>query len=180
MKKISIVCQVCGKTKEVYPYVNGGERKYCSFVCYNKSREKVFVPCTFCGAKKLLNPFRVKNGRDKYCSLNCYHQSRKKRAGLEGTELYSKKELIANKNLKRLYGISLEQKQQMFTSQNGKCAICFLPITLSGKQSSTVDHNHSTGKVRQLLCHSCNCGLGNFGESIINLKSAINYLEKWL
>jgi hypothetical protein len=41
-----------------------------------------------------------------------------------------------------------------------------------------IDHCHTTGKVRGLLCHACNRALGNFGDNIANLEQAIIYLSK--
>ena len=41
-----------------------------------------------------------------------------------------------------------------------------------------VDHCHKTGKIRGLICDSCNVGLGRFKDNIDNLKNAIKYLEK--
>lgn len=42
-----------------------------------------------------------------------------------------------------------------------------------------VDHDHSTGEVRDLLCHNCNRALGLLQDSIENTKAALNYLKKW-
>jgi hypothetical protein len=65
----------------------------------------------------------------------------------------------------------------MFAEQKGCCAICGVHQDNVTKRFS-VDHNHSTGKVRGLLCQNCNAGLGNFMDDISNLKSAIEYLEE--
>lgn len=82
-----------------------------------------------------------------------------------------------NSKLKSAYGITLEDYEQMLFLQNGLCAIC-KTNTPNGKDSVFhVDHNHNTGKVRGLLCHSCNVGIGSLKEDINTLKSAIKYLE---
>lgn len=62
----------------------------------------------------------------------------------------------------------------MFSEQKGLCGICKKGID----ESSHVDHCHSTGKVRGLLCRPCNSGLGLFSDSTRLLKSAITYLNK--
>lgn len=71
--------------------------------------------------------------------------------------------------------------QRMMKVQNDLCAICKLPESSrhhKGKlRDLAVDHCHKTGKVRGLLCSSCNRGIGIFKENIETLKIAINYLE---
>jgi hypothetical protein len=74
--------------------------------------------------------------------------------------------------LKQRYGISFEEFNIMLENQNYSCAICFKEADL------VVDHNHSTAKVRALLCHQCNHGLGLFFESLTNLENAIRYLKE--
>lgn len=69
---------------------------------------------------------------------------------------------------------ALKKYEEMLVNQNQRCAICKVhnsEITL------TVDHCHNTGKVRGLLCHSCNLCLGRMKESIESFKAAIKYLE---
>ena len=76
----------------------------------------------------------------------------------------------------RKLGISLAVKEQMFAEQNGVCAICPSPISLT---SSHLDHNHATMKVRALLCAHCNRMLGDAREDPRILSSAITYLLKY-
>lgn len=64
------------------------------------------------------------------------------------------KDRYKNKVLKNRYGITLERYNEMFKEQNGKCAIC--EKNHRHENALPVDHEHSTGKVRGLLCHSCN------------------------
>ncbi len=61
--------------------------------------------------------------------------------------------------LKREFGISLEEYNQRFNSQEGCCLICGAHQT-SLKKALAVDHCHTTGKIRGLLCSSCNLNLG--------------------
>lgn len=61
--------------------------------------------------------------------------------------------------LKNLYGITLDQYNTIFTSQEGKCAICEIHQSELSK-SLAVDHDHETGKIRNLLCADCNTALG--------------------
>lgn len=86
-----------------------------------------------------------------------------------------------NSQLKYLYGISSEDYENMAKKQNYVCAICNEVRVTKRKlinQNLYVDHDHETGRVRGLLCHYCNLGLGKFQDSVSLLKSAINYLTK--
>lgn len=78
--------------------------------------------------------------------------------------------------LKSVYGITVEQYNEMLNEQGGCCAIC-------GTNEPTgynwhVDHNHDTGKVRALLCSQCNQAIGMMKEDVSILRRAIEYLEK--
>jgi sulfur transfer complex TusBCD TusB component (DsrH family) len=77
-----------------------------------------------------------------------------------------------------LYGLTLEQYDAMVIEQNGVCAICKQSETVSIKKNMCIDHDHKTGKVRQLLCDKCNRGIGYFNESIDALEQAVLYLKK--
>lgn len=80
------------------------------------------------------------------------------------------------------YGISNEQFLELFKQQEGKCAICgfVFPGIDTGNRvlSPHVDHDHVTGKIRGLLCSSCNTGLGRFKDSVARIQKAIWYLQK--
>ncbi|MFQ3396372.1 endonuclease VII domain-containing protein [Enterobacter mori] len=87
-----------------------------------------------------------------------------------------------NRSLINNYGITLKQYDSMFESQNGLCAICKKPESKTTKgviNRLSVDHNHSTGEVRSLLCDKCNRGIGFFNEDIECLSNAISYLSNW-
>ena len=77
--------------------------------------------------------------------------------------------------LKRVYGITVGQYEQMIVDQNNLCAICGKP---PGSKQLFIDHNHTTNKARQLLCGHCNSVLGYALEDVNILKKCIAYLEK--
>lgn len=81
--------------------------------------------------------------------------------------------------LQHKYGISLEEYNAKVKEQNHKCAICFTDEVDVFKQTLYVDHCHNTGKIRGLLCHSCNVGLGVFKDSNTLLDNAKEYLRKY-
>ena len=77
-------------------------------------------------------------------------------------------------NLRRLYGLTLEAYTEMAKEQGGMCAICHkLP-----NRALDVDHNHETGKVRQLLCSNCNTLIGLADENVETLQAVIDYLTQ--
>lgn len=86
------------------------------------------------------------------------------------------KEKVLNKRYKERYGITYEQYCNMLKEQNHKCAICGVDEVDSRNQKLCVDHDHSTGKVRKLLCHNCNCGLGHFKDNLGSIAKALEYL----
>jgi hypothetical protein len=77
--------------------------------------------------------------------------------------------LERNGQLKRKYGITAKTYDIMFQSQNGLCASCGQPetaVTCKGKERTlVVDHDHISGKVRQLICHRCNIVIGLVKEN---------------
>ena len=88
---------------------------------------------------------------------------------------------MKNNDYKRKYGISYADFKYIIVTQDGKCKLCGVELTQEGtkggKQRPVLDHCHSVGHVRGVLCHCCNLGLGHFHDDIEKLKQAINYLE---
>ncbi len=89
-----------------------------------------------------------------------------------------------NSHLKRKYGISIEDYQMMLEVQQYKCKICGCDgpnrdwLEKEQRAILFVDHNHTTGVVRGLLCNTCNVGLAMFKDNIEHLTSAISYLRE--
>lgn len=81
-------------------------------------------------------------------------------------------------NLKRQYGLTENDYNDLLEKQNNRCAICKTKIPDKRKKFFCIDHNHKNKKIRGLLCNKCNKGLGDFDDSIILLYNAISYL-KW-
>ncbi len=87
------------------------------------------------------------------------------------------KDSVRDTQFKYKYGITLLEYTELLESQNGKCAICKSIYDHPRFKYLAVDHCHSTGKVRGLLCHSCNAGLGRFKDDPAILYMAMKYLE---
>ncbi len=86
-----------------------------------------------------------------------------------------------NIKLKKAYGITLDQYNEMLSKQEGKCMIC--KSNNNGfynkkPKAFAVDHCHTTGKIRGLLCSDCNTGIGLLKDNIDLLNNAIKYLNK--
>lgn len=82
--------------------------------------------------------------------------------------------LLRKRHQVKLYGLTLEQFNEMERNQEGKCAICGeVP-----NRRLDIDHDHVTGKVRELLCSNHNTLIGLCNESVAILQATIDYLNK--
>lgn len=79
------------------------------------------------------------------------------------------------------YGITIKEYNTMLKNQNGCCQICgsSTPCKSRKDENLYVDHCHETGKVRGLLCNSCNRGLGYFKDNSNLLEKAKEYLDEY-
>lgn len=112
---------------------------------------------------KLSNPEEYKKRRSEY---------------RKGWKAKNPEKHYANKkheSLKRKYGITLDQFNEILSDQGFKCKSCNENLDIN--KSRHVDHCHKTGKIRGILCLHCNVALGYVKDSIDRLKSLIKYLE---
>lgn len=90
----------------------------------------------------------------------------------------------ADKTLRRKYGITLAQYDEMFEAQGGVCALCKKGETTKrrkkgdGRERLAVDHCHDTGRVRGLLCFKCNTAIGSLGDTEEDALRVVKYLSK--
>ena len=75
------------------------------------------------------------------------------------------------RHLSSTYGLNLDDVGEILARQDGRCAICLVAEAIH------IDHNHSTGKIRGMLCFRCNAALGQFGDNVETLRRATDYLE---
>lgn len=80
-------------------------------------------------------------------------------------------------SLKFNYNVTADQYARLSESQDNLCAICRKPNDTARTKRLFVDHNHTTGRLRALLCHSCNAGLGYFKEDPALFLRAVAYLK---
>jgi hypothetical protein len=105
-------------------------------------------------------------------------RGRKFQAGLPAE---IKKERAARSNLARALtrlGLTREAYDAMLAAQNGACAICGAASGNDRGYRLHIDHDHETGKVRALLCHGCNTGIGGFSDNPELLRAAADYLDR--
>lgn len=144
--------------------------------------------CHYCQQEKPVSEFsqqkRNKDGLGTRCRACCnavakvYYQKNKesitaKMKAYNG--LPGKKDI----DLRHRHGISLNDYKALLESQGGTCAICGgSAYGAEHYKHFAVDHDHTTGKIRGLLCNGCNIGLGKFKDNIVLLHNAIAYLER--
>jgi hypothetical protein len=98
----------------------------------------------------------------------CLSRSRRER-DIEGERVKRR-----DYQLRAKYGIGLDGFEKLLKSQGGVCALC--RGQFKSDRDRHVDHCHETGRVRGILCFSCNKGLGLLGDNIEGMRRAINYL----
>lgn len=182
----SVYCSVCRKSwkQENAEQISAYNKQYQAEY-RQKNRERLNAHDR---ARYAADPSRLERAREyqrihrdersKY--LRSYYQQNKDRLTERMAAYYTQNAEALKKYARRAhllakYGLTEDQYLEMMVGQEGKCAICGLP---SDKRHLTVDHCHTTGKIRSLLCGTCNTGLGSFKDSIDVLRRAIAYLEK--
>lgn len=88
---------------------------------------------------------------------------------------------LRREHLKSRFNLTPEQFAEKLISQKGVCAICHQPetaIQFGRVMPLSVDHDHVTDAVRDLLCRKCNTGIGCFSDNPALMVSAISYLRR--
>jgi len=141
--------------------------------------------CRGCGEEKALSEFHVDRGRPmsrcKVCRIaevRAYQLSRRddpsfvedqRRRSRESARRHGRRH-----HLKQAHGLTLEDYDDLLAKQGGVCAICG---EYRGRRLA-VDHDHTTGRVRGLLCDPCNQGIGFLDDDVSRLRAAIRYLTR--
>jgi len=129
--------------------------------------------CSKCKDIKHIDEFynskNGKFGKHHYCKI-CLSNNKKKNYDYDK----AKRRLLKTK-----YNITCEQLNEIYIAQEKKCKICKKQFDILSKHHGLyIDHCHTTGKVRGLLCRNCNALLGNCKDDINILLSSISYLKK--
>lgn len=165
------LCASCGKP---LPRDANGRRKFCSDACAQRvhhaaaraerleTRWAKVGPCRVCGG---VIP-RERTARAVYCSDVC------RRKAINAAR-------SPHDSRRRLYGLEPDQYEALVVAQGGRCAVCGTDQPGGrSKGSWHVDHEHSTGRVRGLLCTRCNQALGLFDDDAARLVAAAEYLTR--
>lgn len=170
------------KTKTHKTYKNGNpvcsvNCKLCFFKDHSKTKrylttqenvellENNLRKCSTCNQVKNISEF-WKNGTTTGISSKCAKCDRERK---RKTQISSRSR---DKEAAKRYNISLEEYDN-WINKNPNCNICGIKL-----EQPHIDHDHNSGKVRGVLCKSCNWGIGHMNDNVDILKSAINYLER--
>lgn len=176
------ICSKCGKEKKL---------RYFS---YRKDTNKYRNQCRNCAKGYKSNRIdRVKQVDDyinkglKRCgkcskikSLDNFNKDRTTRTGYTSrckscVKEYNLKTIDERRKRTAMSRYNISSKSYDLLMTKDSCMIC--NIEFNDDIYRVIDHCHSTGKVRGVLCFSCNTGLGHLKDNVDNLKSAINYLN---
>ncbi len=159
---------------------------YWCKVCSHKSKKQYQDSCKLQND----NPYNLMSKMCRTCNkeqlISEFHKDRGKKDGFRGeckqcVTRYSKKnwkkykETSRRGSLRRI-GWTLEEYDRAFKKQNGLCAICG-EVDMTHRRLAA-DHNHKTGKNRELLCQRCNTVLGRVYENTDLLHKLIKYIDK--
>lgn len=124
-----------------------------------KTKDPIVIDAKYHREWRLRNPESFKRSQEKYKNSEHGKNSRRERF------------------LSKVHGLTVEEYDLMLIKQGHKCAICNVHQS-ELKKTFDIDHSHTTGKIRGLLCNSCNQAIGLMDDSIGILSKAIDYLEK--
>ena len=131
--------------------------------------------CYACRQTKPVSEFYRSNV--KYYQKECKERCRVRKAKWHRTEIG--KLSSTNTKLKRRFGITLDEYNELLQKQNYECLICGAKNSTNGHRLA-VDHSHVTGKVRALLCKACNVAIGNLQDNPEFCEKAAAYLRAYL
>lgn len=170
-KFVTLECPSCGTHKE---YQAAGAKR------------KQYAECPACRIKKSFTGTKVCTGCKKEKGLDAFTSTRKSSDGKyarcrkcrsEAAKISNSKTSKRDKYAKhasKMYNITKEEALSIRDSTDS-CGICNKPLEWEARH---LDHCHKTGKIRGILCGTCNRGLGAFYDNVESLDRAINWLRK--
>lgn len=107
---------------------------------------------------------------------SAYYKNKAKSDGLQTWCKSCHDTRMRGNTLRRMYGITEDDYDEMYRAQRGCCWICGVHQSTL-KRRLNVDHDHESGDVRALLCCNCNKGIGLLGDDPKTVQQAANYLR---
>jgi len=151
-------------TKPKYLDYDGELGKVIGIRDYDKTGKAMYeVDCAFCDQVHIRDAKHLKQGIK---ARECEFTKPFNWSGLDREDAI----------MQRIYGISMDEFNQLIEFQEGNCAVCFKPLADMNRRAN-VDHDHETGEVRGILCTKCNTGIGHLGDNIEGLERALYYLK---
>lgn len=173
----NMICTKCKIDKESTSFLKnknnplrGGLQSWCRDCSSQNLRERKGNPPIKGGSKECSSCRLEKD-------ISFFYSDKNTKDGLkrECKECSTRK--IDNTHYKQKYNISIDKYEEMSLKRDHKCDICETNIPGNRIKRLCVDHCHTTGNIRGLLCEGCNLGLGKFKDSPDLLRRAAEYLE---
>lgn len=147
----------CRRCEAQWCYLDGGVLPTLCPGCAENHRY-----CSRCKLIKPISGFATdRRGRNRMCR-DCH---------AEYSAAPTAREAEKWRRIRATYGLTREEFEATVEAQGGHCAICDRP-----PKRWVVDHCHDSGKVRALLCHTCNVGIGQLGDDPVRVRRALEYL----
>lgn len=175
-------CLKCGIVFHCAPSTlarGGGRGKFCSRTCQflGKSEHR---NCQVCGKTFRRCISRLNTGRSRFCSEVCRskgHSVLNRGPANPNWRGGNTKERNRAANLRFFYKLTPEDFDRKLAEQKGVCAICGNPQKDKRGHPLHIDHNHTTGQVRGLLCHRCNRSVSVLESALF--ERTVSYLKNW-
>jgi hypothetical protein len=150
---------------------------------YERADKRKFRKCSKCGEVKEVAEFDQYNATNYYgqvstrsashCKVCARARTRDYRSSLTGDARAEYLRQNKDQSLRRKYGITLAEFEELKRSQGDTCAVC-----KQWRDLPAVDHCHKTGHVRGILCRKCNTALGMLDEDKNIVSSLLAYLQR--
>jgi hypothetical protein len=128
--------------------------------------------CKTCKEEKPIEDFPFRRKYRIHTCKKCDNKRCADRKKISGT--------LYRQSIRKKYNLEEDDVVKLFERQRGLCIICTEPLSnprMPVRKRPHIDHDHTTGKIRGLLCGTCNVGLGFFKDNIDLLLKAAKYLE---
>ncbi len=165
-------CPVC----DIGFQPTNGIQKYCTVSCRNKKDYRENRAARIAYQSEYENKNRdsvLKKKRKRWADLRL--DPERYRRYLDGR----RKNRDPFAQMKKLYGLTQDQYEEMYSAQLGLCGICKREQKSTRNSRLCIDHCHRTGKIRGLLCGDCNRGIGLLGDNANTIEMAAQYVRQF-